>query len=104
MTKVALKLRHLVESAVPCDLDESEITKPHSSVITAKVVQAAKEAGGSEYRACVVFCLLICKGWFSHQSAAELWDAELHRGREIASEVIASKLCVSYRYPFPAQT
>ncbi|ROT41923.1 hypothetical protein SODALDRAFT_318721 [Sodiomyces alkalinus F11] len=92
VTKVALKLRHLVESAVPCDLDESEITRAHSSIITPEVVQAAKEAGGSEYRACVVFCLLICKAWFRQQSVVELWDADLHRGREVACEVIAKKL------------
>ncbi|KAL2761050.1 hypothetical protein ACRALDRAFT_1053444 [Sodiomyces alcalophilus JCM 7366] len=92
VTKIALKLRHLVESAVPCDLEESEITKPHSNVITIKVVQAAREAGGSEHRACVVFCLLVCKAWFNHQSTVELWDADLHRGRAIACEVIAKKL------------
>lgn len=55
VTKTALKLRHLIETSVPCELDESEITKAHSSVITAKVIQAAKEAGGSQYKACVVW-------------------------------------------------
>lgn len=89
VTKVALRLRHLIEEAVPCELQESQITCPHSKVINKKVVQAAKEAGGSEYRACVVFCLLVVKRWFKHQALVELWDADLHAVRAVACEVIA---------------
>lgn len=54
VTRVALKLRHLIEAAVPCELAEDEITKAHSAVITTKVVKAAREAGGTQHRACVV--------------------------------------------------
>lgn len=92
VTKVALRLHYLVAEAVPCELDENQITRPHSKIITKKVVRAAAEAGGKEHRACVVFCLLINKRWFKHQSLVELWDAELHRLRSIACEVIAKKL------------
>ncbi len=54
VTKVALRLHHLIEEVVPCEMEELQITKPHSRVITHQVIQAAKEAGGEEYRACVV--------------------------------------------------
>lgn len=35
-------------------MDEARITTPHSKIITQNVIQAAKEAGGQEHRACVV--------------------------------------------------
>ncbi|KAL0944805.1 potassium ion channel [Colletotrichum truncatum] len=92
VTKIALKLRHLIELAVPCELDEEEITKAHSKVITTKVIKAAKEAGGSHYGSCVVFCLIVCKRWFKHQALVELWDADLHRVRAVACEVIAKQI------------
>lgn len=92
VTKIALRLRHLVEEAVPVELDEGLVTQPHSKVITNKVVQAAKEAGGSENGACVVYCLLVCKRWFKHQSLVELWDCDLHAVRAVACEVIAKTL------------
>lgn len=92
VTKVAVRLRRLIEECVPCELEENLITKPHSKVITNKVIKAAKQAGGSEYGACVVFCLLVCKRWFSHQSSVELWDADLHLVRGVACEVIAKAM------------
>jgi hypothetical protein len=92
VTKVALKLRHLIEQCVPCELEEEQITCANSRIITKKVIKAAKEAGGSEHRACVVFCLLINKRWFSHQSVVELWDADLHRVRSVACEVLAKQI------------
>jgi hypothetical protein len=58
VTKVALRLKYLIEIVVPCELEENVITKAHSHVITTGVVKAAKEAGkvgeGEDYRACVV--------------------------------------------------
>ncbi|KDN67299.1 putative potassium ion channel Yvc1 [Colletotrichum sublineola] len=92
VTKIALKLRHLVELAVPCELDEDAITMAHSKIITTKVIKAAKEAGGSHYGSCVVFCLIVCKRWFKHQALLELWDADLHRVRAVACEVIAKQI------------
>ncbi|KAH9889666.1 hypothetical protein F4778DRAFT_785578 [Xylariomycetidae sp. FL2044] len=92
VTKVALRLRYLIEESVPCELDEESITKPHSKVITPKVVQAAKEAGNEQYGACVVYCLLVVKRWFKHQSLIELWDADLHQVRAVACEVIAKRI------------
>lgn len=54
VTKVALRIRRLIEECVPCELEEAQITRSHSKIITKAVVKAAKEAGGSEHRACVV--------------------------------------------------
>lgn len=79
---------------MPCELEEDQITRPHSKVITKKVIQAAKEAGGSDHRACVVYCLLVNKRWWTHQASVELWDASLHKVRAVASEVIAKAMLV----------
>ncbi|KAK3318064.1 cation channel-like protein [Apodospora peruviana] len=95
VTEVALRLRHLIEECVPCELAEEQITRPHSKVITKKVIKAAREAGGRDRAACVVFCLLVNKRWWKHQALAELWDAELHQLRALACEVIAKQLIES---------
>jgi hypothetical protein len=55
-------------------------------------VKAAKEAGGKDYGACVVYALLVNKRWFKKQSMLELWDADLHNIRATACEVIAKHL------------
>ncbi|MCJ1356683.1 MAG: hypothetical protein MMC33_006678 [Icmadophila ericetorum] len=77
VTKVALRLKFQIEQVIPCELEELKITKANSPVITKKVIKTAQEAGGKDYQACVVFCLLICKRWFTRQAMVQLWDAEL---------------------------
>lgn len=94
VTKVALRIHHLIEECVPCELEEAQVTRPHSKIITKKVIKAANEAGGKHHRACVVYCLLVNKRWFQHQALVELWDADLHRLRAIACEVVAKGLWV----------
>lgn len=79
---------------MPCELEEEQITRPHSKIITNKVIQAAKDAGGNEHRACVVYCLLVNKRWWMHQALVELWDADLHKVRAVACEVIAKAMLV----------
>ncbi|SPO01513.1 related to YVC1 - vacuolar cation channel [Cephalotrichum gorgonifer] len=92
VTKIALRLRHLIEQCVPCELEESLVTVAHSRIITTKVIKAAKEAGGEQNRSCVVFCLLVCSRWFKRQALLELWDADLHHVRSTACEVIAKAI------------
>lgn len=92
VTKVALRLRYLIEECVPCELEESSVTRAHSRIITPHVIQAAKEAGGPDYGACVVYALLVNKRWFKKQAMLELWDADLHNVRAIAAEVIAKRI------------
>jgi hypothetical protein len=92
VTKVAIRLRYLLEECIPCELEEDTITKANSKVITKAVIKAAKEAGGREYGACVVYCLLVNKRWFKKQATLELWDADLHNVRAVACEVIAKQL------------
>ncbi|KAI1432891.1 hypothetical protein GGR50DRAFT_552571 [Xylaria sp. CBS 124048] len=92
VTKVALRLRFLVQESVPCELEEHQITQPHSRVITQSVIQAAREAADPEFRPCVVFCLLVVKHWFLRQALRELWDATLHELRATACEVIAKHI------------
>ena len=55
VTKTAIRLRYLINECVPCELEEDKITQAHSKIITDKVVKAAREAGGNEYAACVVW-------------------------------------------------
>lgn len=92
VTKIALRLRYLIKQTVSCEMEEDVITKAHSPVITRGVIQAAKEAGGKEFGACVVFCLLINKRWFKRQAALELYDADLHDVRAVACEVVAKRI------------
>lgn len=89
VTKVALRLKYQIETVIPCELDEWKITRAHSNVITPAVVRTAKSAGGEEYKACVVYCLLVVKKWFKKQAILEMWNAELHNVRAVACEVIA---------------
>ncbi|KAL9078233.1 MAG: hypothetical protein Q9157_002851 [Trypethelium eluteriae] len=92
VTKTALRLKHQVEEVIPCELEEDRVTKAHSPIITPAVIKTAKSAGGEQYGACVVFCLLICKKWFKKQAILELWDADLHIVRACACEVLAKRI------------
>ncbi|TGZ77081.1 vacuolar cation channel [Ascodesmis nigricans] len=92
VTLVALRLKHLIEAAVPCELKQTQITRPHSEIITRQVVLLAREAGGSEYGAAVVFCLIVCLRWFKRQAILELYDADLNNLRAEACQVIAKQL------------
>ncbi|TFB04989.1 Calcium channel YVC1 [Trichoderma ghanense] len=92
VTKVCLRLRHLVQECVPCEMEESRITAPHSRILTPHVIRAAKEAGGQEHKGCVVYALLVNQRWFKHEANAELWDAGLHHLRAEACGVIAKAL------------
>ena len=92
VTKVALRLKYYIEAVIPCELEEWKVTKANSAVITKKVLKTAKEAGGEDYAACVVYCLLVCKRWFKRQALLELWDADMHNVRAVACEVIAKHM------------
>ncbi|KAK3176692.1 hypothetical protein OEA41_008017 [Lepraria neglecta] len=92
VTKVALRLKYQIEQVIPCQLEEWKVTKANSPVITRKVIRTAKEAGGKDHEACVVYCLLVCYRWFKRQASLELWDADLHNVRAVACEVLAKQL------------
>lgn len=92
VTKIALRLKHQLEQVIPCELEEHLVTKPHSQILTPAVIATAKEAGGDEYAACVVYCLLVVKKWFKRQALAELWDADLHEVRATAAEMLAKRI------------
>lgn len=92
VTKVALRLKYQIEQVISIEVEESRVTKANGPIITAKVVKCAKEAGGEEYRACVVYCLLVCRRWFIKQARLELWDSDLHDVRAVACEVIAKRI------------
>lgn len=92
VTKVALRLKFLIEQVVPCELEEWKITKAHSPIITDRVADLAMEAGGDDYKTCVIYGLMVCKRWFKRQAQLELWDADLHQVRAVACEVLAKRL------------
>jgi len=92
VTKIALRLKRQLECVIPCELDAARVEDPNSSVITKKVVATAQNAGGQEYRACVVYCLLVVKRWFMRQAMLELWDADLHHVRAKAADIIAKRI------------
>lgn len=77
---------------IPCELEEELVVKPHSHILTPAVVATAKEAGGEQYAACVVYCLLVVKKWFKRQALSELWDADLHEVRAVAAEMLAKRI------------
>jgi hypothetical protein len=60
--------------------------------LTKEVLETTKQAGGEQYSACVVYCLLVVMKWFQKQSNAELWDADLHDVRAVAAEMMAKRL------------
>ncbi|KAL8729400.1 MAG: hypothetical protein Q9181_005024 [Wetmoreana brouardii] len=95
VTRVALRLKYQIEQVIPCELEEWKITKANSPVITKNVIRTAKEAGGTDHRACVVYCLLVCLRWFKRQAALELWDADLHHVRAVACEIMAKHIIES---------
>ena len=95
VTKVALRLKYQIEQVIPCELEESQVTRANSPVITRKVIETAKEAGGEEYKGCIVYCLLVCRRWFKRQALIELWDADLHDLRAVACEVLAKQMYFS---------
>lgn len=89
---MALRLRYQISAVIPCELDESKITKANSPIITRKVILTAKSAGGADHGSCVIYCLLVCNRWFRRQAALELWDAEMHNARATACEVLAKHI------------
>ena len=92
IAKVALRLKYQIEQVIACEVEESLLTDPNSRIITRDVVDTAKRAGGEDYKACVVYCLLVCLRWFKIQANVELWDADLHQGRAVTCEVIAKRM------------
>jgi hypothetical protein len=92
VTKVALRLKYQIEHVIPCELEKWKVTKANSPIITKKVVKTAKEAGGKDYAACVVYGLLVCKRWFKRQALIELWDSDMHDVRAAACEVVAKRI------------
>ncbi|KAJ5888551.1 ATPase P-type K/Mg/Cd/Cu/Zn/Na/Ca/Na/H-transporter [Penicillium taxi] len=95
ITKVALRLKYQIEQVVSCEVGEDTLTDPNSRIITNAVTQTARQAGGEENKACVVYCLLVCLRWFKIQAFVEPWDADLHAMRAVACEVIAKRIIES---------
>lgn len=94
ITKVALRLKYQIEQVIAYEVDERQITDSNSLFITNAVIQTAKQAGGEDQRACILFCLLVCLRWFRIQAVVELWDSELHECRAAACEMIAKRMSV----------
>ena len=93
VTKVCLRLRHLIQECIPCEMELSRITTPHSRIITPKVVKAAKDAGSQRVqRLCGVLRCWSTSQWFRHEALTELWDSGLHKLRAEACGAIAKSM------------
>ncbi|KAK6346787.1 hypothetical protein TWF696_006896 [Orbilia brochopaga] len=95
VTLVAMRIKYLVEETIPCELDEEQIIKPHSPILTRAVIELTRDAGGDENRTCVIYCLLVCLQWFRRQSLKELYDADLGRLRAVACQMLAKRIIES---------
>ncbi|OQD89512.1 hypothetical protein PENANT_c002G08673 [Penicillium antarcticum] len=95
IAKIALRLKYQIEQVVSCEVEDSVLTDPNSRIITDDVVATARKAGSDDYKACIVYCLLVCVRWFKIQSTVELWDSDLHEVRAVACEVIAKRIIES---------
>lgn len=89
-----MRLKYQIEQVVSCEVEEGLLTDPNSRIITDDVVKTSRNAGGEDYAATVVYCLLVCLRWFQIQASNELWDADLHEVRAVACEVIAKRMYV----------
>lgn len=96
VTKVALRLKYQIEQVIPFELEQSLIASANSTVITKNVVRTAREAGGEEFRASVLFCLLICQRWFYIEGLYALWDSSLYDCRALACQIIAKRMYVFF--------
>lgn len=105
VTKVALRLKHQVEQIIPYEIEQTRITNARSSIVTSNVIATSKSAGEgifsnsddnhNDLSDCVVYCLLLCRQWFSRQAILEPFDADLHDARALACEVIAKRIIES---------
>ncbi|EGX46438.1 hypothetical protein TWF173_008994 [Orbilia oligospora] len=95
VTLVAMRIKYLVEETVPCELDEDQITRPHSAIINNNIIELARNAGGDENKSCVIYCLLVCLEWFRWQSKKELYDADLGQLRAVACQILAKRIIES---------
>lgn len=87
-----MRLKFQIEQVIPIELEEEKVTRANSSIVTKKVIETAKNAGGKEHGACVVYALLVCLRWFKRQAILELWDADLHLVRAKACEMLAKHM------------
>lgn len=92
VTRVALRLKYLIEQIIPTEIEESKITASTDGIISNDVVQAALKAGDGDHQACVVYALLVCYRWFQVAAASEIWDADLYGLRVLACDVLAKKM------------
>lgn len=92
VTKIALRLKHEIETVIPCEIEAELVTRAHSHIITPSVIKLAQAAASEENKACVVYCLLVVNKWFKRQASIELWDSDLHDVRAVACEVIAKAM------------
>src|SRR5271167_1788556 len=90
-------------------MKESSITRPHSRVITERVLELVWDAGGDD-KACIIFALMACRKfnyplkdvteldrYFRRKSWIELTDADLHKLRVTACDRMAKLIIDSVK-------
>lgn len=96
--RIALNLKYLIDKLIPIAIDESEIVKDGSNVLTPKVIQLTYEACGGDqsnkeyqqkYRAVLVFCLIKVSSWYNQLSSVEISNSKLYDVRSITAQQLA---------------
>jgi hypothetical protein len=101
--KIALRVKKLIDTVVPIQLQPEMVTRPDSPVLTDRVYELLLEAAGGKgngevgtssrrYRCTLVFVLLIIKKWNTRSSNRVLYDAELYQTRALVAEYLAKRI------------
>ncbi|OLL25622.1 Eukaryotic translation initiation factor 2 subunit alpha [Neolecta irregularis DAH-3] len=94
VAKTASRVRFVIERLIDCELDQEEIVKPNSRIMTKNVVALVEDIGGPAIhdRACIVFALLICRRYFQRQLVTDLTDTDVNLPRVVACDILAKRI------------
>lgn len=97
--KIAIRLKAVVDSAVPCALEQKYVDAADSPIVTNALVRKCFEACGGnsdhakrKFRGCVVFALLTVTRWCNELADDELFDSVLYSQRAQCAQRLAAKI------------
>lgn len=101
--RIASNLKKLIDTVIPIEYKEDEITQQGSPILNEKVIELVYKAAGGKgdnklgtsshrYRASLVYCLLNVCGWYWQQAEYELYDTSLYGLRAIAAQNLAATI------------
>lgn len=101
--RIATNLKKLIDTVIPIEYTEDEITQQGSPILNEKVIELVYKAAGGKgdgklgtsshrYRAALVYCLLNVCGWYWQQAEYELYDTSLYSLRAVAAQNLAATI------------